>query len=101
MNKKNEVMKNTFKNKKVRMSAKADIRKRNEIGAEAMWEEIEARWRTCDEEVLDYVTMGREYGEHIDYEAVEDMCVRNAENDIVQIKYKYLKRGLPEELCEF
>lgn len=23
--------------------------------------------------------MGREYGEHIDYDAVEDMCVRNAE----------------------
>lgn len=39
-------MKNNFKNKKVRMSAKADIRKRNKIGAEAMWEEIEARWRT-------------------------------------------------------
>lgn len=92
-------MKNNFKNKKARMSAKADIRNRNMLGVEAMHEEIEARWNACDEEIQSYVLMGRETGEHIDYDAVEDMCVSNAERDVEQIKYKYWKMGLPEELA--
>lgn len=91
-------MKNNMKTKKLRMARKAEIRKRNQVGLNALLEEIEARWNTCDEEIQSYVLMGRETGEHIDYDAVEDMCVSNAERDIENIKYKYWKMGLPEEL---
>lgn len=90
-------MKNNMKAKKKRMAVKADIRNRNMLGVEAMHEEIEARWNACDEEIQSYVLMGRETGEHIDYDAVEDMCVSNAERDVEQIKNKYWKMGLPEE----
>lgn len=91
-------MKNNMKTKKLRMARKAEIRKRNQVGLNALLEEIEARWDACEMEINEYCLLGRETGEHIDYDAVEDMCVSNAERDIENIKYKYWKMGLPEEL---
>lgn len=75
--------KNTFKNKKKRVSAKADIRKRNTLGAEAMWEEIEQLWEDYENDCSPFTS------------------VFSVECEIEQIKYRYWKMGLPEELCEF
>lgn len=96
-------MKNTFKNKKARMSAKAvkmaDIAKRNAIGVRLMVEEMIEMQNRLEDDWQGYLELSRE-GEDIDLDACQDMIGNNYDNEKNYIYGKYVQRGLPEELAE-
>lgn len=96
-------MKNTFKKKKERMTAKAvkmaDIAKRNAIGVRLMVKEMIEMQDRLEADWQGYLELSRE-GEDIDLDACQDMIGNNYENDKNYIYGKYVQRGLPEELAE-
>ena len=92
-------MKNTFRNKKKRMSVKADIRKRNTIAFIAMMEELEAADKICQDDIREYREM-KACGEEIDLDACIHMAVSNFEAERYQIMCKYIDRGLPADYAE-
>lgn len=96
-------MKNNFKNKKARMSAKAvkmaDIAKRNAIGVRLMVEEMIEMQDRLEADWQGYLELSRE-GEDIDLDACQDMIGNNYVNEKNYIYGKYVQRGLPEELAE-
>lgn len=92
-------MKNTFRNKKKRMSVKADIRKRNTIGFIAMMEELEEADKICEDDIRDYKNM-KDAGEEIDLDACIHTVVSDFNARCYRIMQKYIQRGLPEDLAE-
>lgn len=90
-------MKNNFKNKKARMSAKADFTKRNIIGVKSMIEEIEEEYIRYKERVSEYREspyLGQ------DMDACECMLYGNFESACYQLMHEYIEKGLPEDLAE-